>query len=296
MAKSNKQQQKYDFRKHGVSLHRFFSRCTRLCEDAHHNKRCLKASEKKDCEDAVCSVYMEFPHNAVLLLCSSYDKGCRPYMCSTSRRYSNCLEQYRKAYTRAAPTQSAQPWQWSTDDPDLSATSGWPDRKVEISDLLYPLCRGQVKGWTLVEPARKFLNAKKRSCMQNNYSFVRTYKVLRKHVKLEHPLARPREVDPVHVEKWKKLENERDLSDVFSTIRSTMPGAIVVGDYVIESNYRGLSQDYGDDYLDDALFRMGSYGGHWNSPQFSPDFFQDDYNSMDEEDFGMQQAGAAVSS
>ncbi|KAL2467673.1 uncharacterized protein Fot_51198 [Forsythia ovata] len=295
MAKSNKQQ-KSDSRKHGVSLHRFSSRCTRLCEDAHHNKRYLKASEKKDWEDAVCSVCMEFPHNAVLLLCSSYDKGCRPYMCATSRRYSNCLEQYRKAYTRAAPTQSAQPWQWSTDDPDLSATSGWPDRKVEISDLLCPLCRGQVKGWTVVEPARKFLNAKKRSCMQNNCSFVGTYKELRKHVKLEHPLARPREVDPSHVEKWKKLENERDLSDVFSTIRSTMPGAIVVGDYVIESNYRGFSRDYGDDYLDDALFRMGSYGGHWNSPQFSPDFFQDDYDSLDEEDFGMQQAGASVSS
>lgn len=288
MAKSNKQQQKSDSRKHEVSF-----RCTRPCEDAHHGKSCLKALEKKDWEDAVCSVCMEFSHNAVLLLCSSHDKGCRPYMCATSHRYSNCLEQYRKAYTKTAPTQSAQSWQRSTDYPDLSATSGWPD----TSELLCPLCRGQVKGWTVVEPARKFLNEKKRSCMQNNCSFVGTYKELRKHVKLEHPLARPREMDPSHVEKWKKLENEQDISDVFSTIRSTMPGAIVVGDYVIENNYRGFSRGYDvDDYLNDAIFRMDSYGGRWNSPRFSSDFFLDDYDSLDEEDFGMQQAGASVSS
>ncbi|CAA3018147.1 Hypothetical predicted protein [Olea europaea subsp. europaea] len=297
MAKSNKQQQKSNSRKHGVSLRRFSSQCTRFCEDAHHGKRCLKASEKKEWEDAVCSVCMEFPHNAVLLLCSSYDKGCRPYMCATSHRYSNCLEQYRKAYSRAAPTQSTQPWQLSTDDPDLSGTSGWPDRKVETSELLCPLCRGQVKGWTVVEPARKFLNAKKRSCMQNNCSFVGTYKKLRKHVKLEHPLGCPREMDPSNMEKWKKLENERDLSDVFSAIRSTMPGAIVVGDYVIENNHRGFSRGYDvDHYLDDAIFRMRqvhSYGGRWNS---SHDFFQDDYNSLDEGDFAMRQTGAVVSS
>ncbi|KAH7447528.1 hypothetical protein KP509_01G110300 [Ceratopteris richardii] len=40
---------------------------------------------------------MEFPHNAVLLCCSSHEKGCRPYMCNTSYRHSNCLDQYHKA-------------------------------------------------------------------------------------------------------------------------------------------------------------------------------------------------------
>lgn len=76
------------------------------------------------------------------------------------------------------------------------------------------------------------LNTKKRTCMQDNCSFVGTYKELRKHVKTEHPWARPREVDPSLAEKWKKLENDRELNDVMSTISSTMPGSIIMGDYV----------------------------------------------------------------
>lgn len=48
-------------------------------------------------QDARCPICMEIPHNAVLLKCSSYMKGCRPYMCDTSYRHSNCLDQYRKA-------------------------------------------------------------------------------------------------------------------------------------------------------------------------------------------------------
>ncbi|OEL24687.1 hypothetical protein BAE44_0014293 [Dichanthelium oligosanthes] len=39
---------------------------------------------------------MDHPHNAVLLLCSSHDKGCRSYICDTSYRHSNCLDRYKK--------------------------------------------------------------------------------------------------------------------------------------------------------------------------------------------------------
>uniref|UniRef100_K4B225 Uncharacterized protein n=1 Tax=Solanum lycopersicum TaxID=4081 RepID=K4B225_SOLLC len=127
-----------------------------------HQKKCSKIFEKKDWEDATCSVCMEYPHNAVLLLCSSHDKGCRPYMCGTSLRYSNCLDQYKKAYTKAILPDNNQPVQG-------------------------------VKGWTVVEPAREYLNLKKRSCMQDDCSFVGSYKEIRKHVKAEHPCARPRE-------------------------------------------------------------------------------------------------------
>eukprot|EP00252_Welwitschia_mirabilis_P001706 TRINITY_DN1162_c0_g1_i1.p1 TRINITY_DN1162_c0_g1~~TRINITY_DN1162_c0_g1_i1.p1 ORF type:complete len:421 (-),score=80.74 TRINITY_DN1162_c0_g1_i1:313-1575(-) len=57
-----------------------------------------KANEAqiKEWDDARCAVCMDHPHNAVLLLCSSYEKGCRPYMCDTSYRHSNCLDQYRR--------------------------------------------------------------------------------------------------------------------------------------------------------------------------------------------------------
>lgn len=77
---------------------------------------------------------------------------------------------------------------------------------------------------------------------------------LRKHVRREHPSARPLEVDPSLAEKWKKLEHERELNDVFSTIRSAMPGAIVMGDYVIDGNFGGLHRNFGlDNHLDETL-------------------------------------------
>jgi Protein of unknown function (DUF1644) len=60
----------------------------------------IAANEKRDWEDAMCSVCMERPHNAVLLLCSSHEKGCRPYMCGTGPRLSNCLAQFKRAYSK----------------------------------------------------------------------------------------------------------------------------------------------------------------------------------------------------
>eukprot|EP00250_Pteridium_aquilinum_P004655 c14865_g1_i1 orf=168-1439(+) len=51
---------------------------------------------RDDWEDALCPICLESPHNAVLLMCSSHANGCRPYMCNTSDRHSNCLHQYQK--------------------------------------------------------------------------------------------------------------------------------------------------------------------------------------------------------
>lgn len=197
-------------------------------------------------------------------------------MCATSHRFSNCLEQYKRAYTK------------SNSDAIMSDKFGWQMGKTEKSELLCPLCRGEVMGWTVVDPARRYLNAKKRSCMQENCSFVGTYKKLKKHVKLVHPMApRPRDVDPLHAEKWRKLENERDMSDVLSTIQSTTPGAVVVGDYVIERNFRDPFDHREDDYShseddyssDDGFFR---FVGHWSDPQLGGSGI--DYDSFDEYD------------
>ena len=55
------------------------------------------SSGRNEWKDALCSICMEIPHNAVLLICSSHDKGCRPYICNTSYRHSNCLDRYQKA-------------------------------------------------------------------------------------------------------------------------------------------------------------------------------------------------------
>ncbi|EOA35412.1 hypothetical protein CARUB_v10020612mg [Capsella rubella] len=190
---------------------------------------CSKCLEKRDWENVICSVCMECPHNAVLLLCSSHDKGCRPYMCGTSFRYSNCLDQYKKASAK------------------LKSSSHQQINKSELGNLTCPLCRGQVKGWTIVQPARDFLNLKKRICMQENCVFAGTFKELRKHMKMDHPSAKPREVDPDVEQNWRRLEIEHDRDDVMSTIRSTMPGTVVFGDYVIErTNTDGSDSDEGD--------------------------------------------------
>lgn len=54
------------------------------------------AALHKEWDDARCPICMDHPHNAVLLLCSSHDKGCRSYICDTSYRHSNCLDRFRK--------------------------------------------------------------------------------------------------------------------------------------------------------------------------------------------------------
>ncbi|GAB4850502.1 hypothetical protein Ancab_029808 [Ancistrocladus abbreviatus] len=206
-------------------------------------KKCSRGMEKKDWEDVTCSVCMEYPHNAVLLLCSSHDMGCRPYMCGTSCRHSNCLDQYKKAYTKVMPVDHNQPLQGSLENFNVAQFSSWTAEKGEVAELACPLCRGQVKGWTVVEVARHFLNAKKRGCMQDGCSFVGNYKELRKHVRAVHPSARPREVDPAVEQKWRRLENERERGDVVSMITSAMPGAMLFGDYVIEAGHSESDTD-----------------------------------------------------
>lgn len=209
---------------------------------------------KKDWEDATCSVCMECPHNAVLLLCSSHDKGCRPYMCGTSFRYSNCLDQYKKAYTKATSSHS-NPFHDSPDTQVIDPFSGQSVDNCEAAELACPLCRGQVKGWTVVESAREHLNAKKRSCMQENCTFAGTFKELRKHVRADHPSAKPREVDPTLEQKWRRMEREQEREDVMSTIRTSMPGAVFFGDYVIEGGHYEFDSDEEEGFDINAMER-----------------------------------------
>lgn len=287
MAKANKLQRKSDSKCSRATRYLLPSSTLKARKHVHSKKKCHEASGKKDWEDATCSVCMEFPHNAVLLLCSSYNKGCRPYMCATSNRYSNCLEQYKKAYTKVASAQSSEQLDGSIGNIGSSSDGVQPNEKVEVPELLCPLCRGQVKGWTVVEPARKYLNAKKRTCMQEKCTFVGNYKELRKHVKAKHPLARPRAVDPVLEEKWKRLECERERSDVISTIISSTPGAVVLGDYVLEPNQSNFYSDYDselDDYLED--FNLGPFNLGRNADFFSRGRYHRDYGSIEEDDFG----------
>ncbi|XP_076886919.1 uncharacterized protein LOC143536920 [Bidens hawaiensis] len=132
-----------------------------------------------ECEEARCPICMEHPHNAVLLLCSSHQKGCRPYMCDTSSRHSNCLDQFRKS-----------------------------------TKLVCPLCRGQVSGWTVVNPARQFMNSKTRTCSLGTCDFSGNYTELRKHARRVHPRVKPTDVDPERELEWRILEEDIEQQDM----------------------------------------------------------------------------------
>lgn len=117
------------------------------------------------------------------------------------------------------------------------------DGKGGVKGLKCPLCRGRVDGWRVVDAARAHLNHKARSCSQESCLFTGTYEELRVHARSEHPLARPSEVDPERLRDWRRLEHQRNLGDVLSSIRAAMPGATVAGDYAVENGSENDNDD-----------------------------------------------------
>ncbi|KAI4344093.1 hypothetical protein L6164_011363 [Bauhinia variegata] len=214
---------------------------SRVRKSAH--KSPLESEENiKQWEEARCPVCMEHPHNAVLLVCSSHEKGCRPFMCNTSHRHSNCLDQFCKSFTVVSPSIPQVENQISPTSSSLVQTteanvidSHTQEERSEGSvvthpssfqnqtnpKLVCPLCRGQIKEWKVVEAARRFMNDKPRSCSSETCNFSGKYTDLRKHARLEHPLVRPSEVDPERQRNWRRLERQRDLGDLLSTLQSS---------------------------------------------------------------------------
>ncbi|KAL7093544.1 hypothetical protein ACP275_11G046400 [Erythranthe tilingii] len=187
----------------------------------------------KEWEDARCPVCMEHPHNGILLICTSHDKGCRPFMCDTSYRHSNCFDQFRKSSDDASAEEAAQNIPVEV-VPNLISATTIPEasesleesvsENPEMSKLVCPLCRGLINGWTVVKSARNFMNAKSRSCASETCDFVGTYTDLRKHARLVHPLVRPADADPERQNNWRRLERQRDMGDLLSTLQSSFAG------------------------------------------------------------------------
>ncbi|XP_031744391.1 uncharacterized protein LOC101208460 isoform X4 [Cucumis sativus] len=243
--------------------------------------------------------------NSIKFCFYSHHKGCKPYICDTSHRHSNCFDQFKKLReeTRKSPRLSSplpiNPYSFSnpsTNNLGLSidlnevddnqninerntvASAGLPglalgdngtensNRTVdtneagdmdtagsgsitervdqegldagnssEYSNLKCPMCRGAVLGLEVIEEAREYLNLKKRSCSRETCSFSGNYQELRRHARRVHPTSRPAVIDPSRERAWRRLERQREVGDVVSAIRSAMPGALVVGDYVIEN-------------------------------------------------------------
>lgn len=231
------------------------------CSSSHDQRSCAKLyfetdENLKEWEEARCPICMEHPHNAILLVCSSHEKGCRPFMCDTSYRHSNCLDQFRKSFAEASsPSQAEETHHTPVDStsavisethlspintpPTLNSEAIATNLIEEITDeglstphsvscddkslskLVCPLCRGQIKDWIVVEPARRFMNSKTRSCACETCEFSGTYKDLRKHARVAHPNVRPSEADPERQHNWRRLERQRDIGDLLSTLQSS---------------------------------------------------------------------------
>lgn len=214
--------------------------CSSSSKDAKQCKTEVSTGSLEDAsewEDTRCPICLEHPHNAVLLHCSSYENGCRPYMCDTSYRHSNCLDQYLKS-SASAPTaeigQETHSSMNSSTDTEETSLAGQVrhdtilpgqsrrDARLLQQKLMCPLCRGQIHGYVVVEAARQFMNSKVRSCSCEDCDFSGSYSELRKHARSEHPSIRPTEVDPVREHDWRRLENTSSLRDLVSAVRTAM--------------------------------------------------------------------------
>ncbi|PWA49472.1 hypothetical protein CTI12_AA482140 [Artemisia annua] len=201
-------------------------------------------------EDVTCPICLSFPHNCVLLQCSAYNKGCRPFVCDTGHLHSNCLDRFQAANGMSPGSKS----------PVASDTTAIPNSTVKEEDTskpLCPLCRGDVTGWVVVSEARAKLDEKKRCCEEEKCTFSGTYLELREHAEVEHPHACPSKIDPARQLDWENFQQSSEIIDVLSTIHSEVPHGVVLGDYVIEY---GIN-DSGDEYEDFP----GDDGNWWTS-------------------------------
>ncbi|CAL5090019.1 unnamed protein product [Urochloa decumbens] len=94
---------------------------------------------------------------------------------------------------------------------------------------------GSVSGWIPAGDVRQYLDRKLRTCSHDSCRFVGTYEQLRGHARSAHLLTKPSHVDLSRKRTWDRIEREQEVGDVISAIRSQIPGAIIVGDYVIET-------------------------------------------------------------
>ncbi|KAI6679395.1 hypothetical protein NL676_033276 [Syzygium grande] len=189
----------------------------------------------KEWEDARCPVCMEHPHNAVLLICASHDKGCRPYMCDTSYRHSNCLDQFRKSF---AGTSSAVPQQDInlSVDANLSPGATLDSTIVDAEEIIE---RPATVSLGDPGPIRWTWDIfRETGAVKTGLSALPD---LRKHARLEHPLVRPSEADPERQRNWRRMERQRDIGDLISTLQSSFSEDRNDEDAILPMEDRGVA-------------------------------------------------------
>ncbi|KAJ0744263.1 hypothetical protein HanPI659440_Chr10g0385641 [Helianthus annuus] len=222
----------------------------------------LPIGNENEWEETRCCICMEHPHNAVLLVCSSREKGCLPYICDTSARHSNCLDQFQKMLN---------------DDGEQTAQT----------KLVCPLCRGQINKWIVVNRAREFMNSKTRSCSLGTCDFSGNYSQLRKHARREHPRVRPTDVDPERELEWTKLEQDMEQQDMLS-----MQFEFDDDDYddeaiaIMDGVYELASPNWDPDmnmlnFFSAFEAEFGSFFPELDSPADNSNLFLDDWDNRD---------------
>lgn len=168
-----------------------------------------------------CPICMEYPHNAVLLICTSITKGCLPYICDTSSRHSNCLDQFLnvpggevlKEKIYFAEMQSS----WI---PVILNTFSVRNIEGRIPQIICPFCRGLIIACAVMHDVRLYLNKKVRICSVEDCNFYGNYVELRKHARREHPNVKPLDTDPERQADWQRLMHEMDVRDTLNLVES----------------------------------------------------------------------------
>jgi len=66
----------------------------------------------------------DFPHNSVLLRCSSYDNGCGTFVCDTNQLHSNCLDRFKNSCGVAASLVSTTASAENTENSNAKESNG----------------------------------------------------------------------------------------------------------------------------------------------------------------------------
>jgi len=145
-------------------------------------------------------------------------------MCNTSYRHSNCHDQFRKSSVSSPSTEMLQeiPSVSNRIREELQLLEQRGHYECELQPkLCCPLCRGEIYGWTVVKPAREFMNSKLWSCSLETCDFIGNYSELRKHARSDHPFIQPSKVDPQRQRDWTNFEYERDVEDMVTLLALT---------------------------------------------------------------------------
>lgn len=114
--------------------------------------------------------------------------------------------------------------------------------KLLVSVLFAEVC--MVLGWTSVKELSHYLWTRKlEAAFRNDAHFLATTRIFWGQPRRVHPRTRPAYADPSRQRAWCCLEHQQDYGDTLGAIRPAMPGAIILGDYVID-NGNGLSHNH----------------------------------------------------